>query len=57
MKNNEKKVYAAPKIEVLVVELEQGIAAGSVNSSTPSVDDSFAPGTGGSGWSDDESGF
>lgn len=57
MKNNEKKVYAAPRIEVLVVELEQGIAAGSATSSTPGVDDSFAPGTGGSGWSDDEGGF
>ncbi len=55
MKNNEKKVYAAPKIEVLVVELEQGIASASTN--TPTVDDSFAPGTGGSGWSDDSSGF
>lgn len=29
MKNSEKQVYVAPSMEVLVVELEQGIAAGS----------------------------
>ncbi|NQD70243.1 hypothetical protein HP439_05855 [Sphingobacterium shayense] len=55
MKNNEKKVYAAPKIEALIVELEQGIASASTN--TPAIDDSFEQGTGGSGWSDDTSGF
>lgn len=57
MKNNQKMAYAAPKIEVLVVELEQGIAAGSASSSTPTVDDSFEQGTGGAGWGDDTPGF
>ncbi|MFD1771596.1 hypothetical protein [Sphingobacterium suaedae] len=42
MKKHEKKVYVVPTMEVLVVELEQGIAAGSGTgspSASPSVDD------------------
>lgn len=56
MKTHEKKAYVAPSLEVLVVELEQGIAAGSLSSS-PQVDDSFGQGSGSTGWSGDESGF
>lgn len=51
MKNSEKKAYAAPKIEVLVVELEQGIAGASTN--TPGVE-SYGQGTDpGASWSGD----
>lgn len=57
MKNSEKKVYVAPSMEVLVVELEQGIAAGSATTGAPQVDNSFAPGSGSTGWSDDSTGF
>lgn len=40
MKNQEKLAYEAPEMKVLVVELEQGIAAASsVGSSTPSIND------------------
>jgi len=40
MKNNVNKVYEAPSMTVLVVELEQGIAAASGSASpSPSVDD------------------
>ena len=55
MKTHEKKAYEAPSLEVLVVELEQGIAAASLN--TPQIDDSFGPGSSSTGWSSDESGF
>lgn len=48
MKNSEKKVYVAPSMEVLVVELEQGIAAGSgaTAGATPESND-WGTGTGG----------
>ncbi|WP_175992138.1 hypothetical protein [Sphingobacterium sp. CZ-UAM] len=57
MNKNAKKMYVAPSIREHVVELEQGIAAGS-QPATPgaggvTVDD--AEGSGGSGW--DTSGF
>ena len=55
MKTNEKKVYATPQMEILVVELEQGIASASTN--TPAVDDSYGQGTSSTGWGSDESGF
>lgn len=57
MEENKKMNYKAPVIEVLLVELEEGIAGGSASSSTPAVDDSFAPGSGSTGYSSDESGF
>lgn len=45
----EKKTYVAPTIEVLTIELEQGIAAGSATGTpTPGVDD-WGDGSDGSG--------
>ncbi|QQD15531.1 hypothetical protein [Sphingobacterium sp. UDSM-2020] len=49
MNKNNRKMYVAPTIEELVIELEQGIAAGSGNAGpTPSVDD-FIEGGGSAG--------
>ncbi len=40
MKNNQKKVYVQPTMEVVHIELEQGIAAGSAEAvASPSVSD------------------
>lgn len=51
MKNQEKLAYEAPEMKVLVVELEQGIAAASsVGSSTPSINDWGEGGGGGGNW-------
>jgi len=46
----EKKTYETPFIQVLTIELEQGIAAGSAGTGTPNpgVDD-WGNGSGGSG--------
>ncbi|MGE8428810.1 MAG: hypothetical protein ACN6O7_13075 [Sphingobacterium sp.] len=53
MNKNAKKMYVAPSIKEHVVELEQGIAAGSgggtTNSSSPSVTD-VENADGGQGW-------
>lgn len=47
--NKNKKLYVTPQIEDHVIELEQGIAAGSGNAApAPSVDD-FTEGGGGAG--------
>ncbi|MEN5086414.1 hypothetical protein ABE426_08085 [Sphingobacterium faecium] len=48
--NKNKKMYIAPTIEELVIELEQGIAAGSGNAQpgAPTVNDE--DGAGGSSW-------
>ncbi|MVZ63633.1 hypothetical protein [Sphingobacterium humi] len=56
MKTQLKKTYEAPSMEVLVVELEQGIAAASLNSS-PQIDDTFGQGSSSTGWNTDDSGF
>jgi hypothetical protein len=50
MNKNNKKMYIAPTIEELVIELEQGIAAGSGNAQpgAPAINDE--EGAGGSGW-------
>ncbi|WP_187773930.1 hypothetical protein [Sphingobacterium hotanense] len=45
MKNNVKKVYEAPAMQVYIVELEQGIAAASGNASETLSD--WTDGTGG----------
>jgi len=51
MNKNAKKMYVAPSIKEHVVELEQGIAAGSgtAGSSSPSVTD-VESADGGQGW-------
>ena len=54
MNKNAKKMYVAPSIKEHVVELEQGIAAGSGTASpgsSPSLNEE--KGTGGSGWNTD----
>lgn len=50
MNKNTKKMYIAPTIEELVVELEQGIAAGSgaAQPGAPTINDQ--DGAGASGW-------
>jgi len=53
MKKKENQVYEAPQMKVLVVELEQGIAAASGAASpgaSPSVDDWGDGGSGGGNW-------
>ncbi len=53
MKKKENQVYEAPEMKVLVVELEQGIAAASGAASpgaTPGVDDWGDGGSGGGNW-------
>lgn len=52
--NKNKKMYIAPTIEELVIELEQGIAAGSGNSQSgvPSATD-IGDGSGGQDWDAD----
>lgn len=54
MKNNENKIYEAPSMKVLIVELEQGIAAasGSANPSTPASVDDWTGGVDGTGRAD-----
>lgn len=53
MKKNVKKVYVSPSIKENIIELEQGIAAGSQQAQpgTPSVNDP-GNGEGGSGFGD-----
>jgi len=49
MKRNEKQIYEAPDLKVLIVELEQGIASASASpDSAPTVDD-WGTGPGGGG--------
>lgn len=51
MKTKTKKAYVAPQIEMLVIELEQGIAASSVSSSAPEVE-GHGDGSNQSSWGD-----
>ena len=53
MKNQEKLTYEAPEMEVLLVELEQGIAAASTN---PGIE-GFGSGTSHDSWSGDDNSF
>lgn len=54
MKNQQKLAYEAPEMEVLVVELEQGIAAASnVGSVSPSINDWGGGDNGGGIWDAD----
>ncbi|WP_165793085.1 hypothetical protein [Sphingobacterium haloxyli] len=53
MKTIKKMQYVAPTVEVLEIEMEEGIAGGSAApGATPTVD-GYGTGTGSSGWSDD----
>ena len=52
MKTIEKKQYVTPKLDVVLVELEEGIAQTSTVLGNPTIDD-HGTGTGHSGWSDD----
>ncbi|WP_181151508.1 hypothetical protein [Sphingobacterium gobiense] len=53
MKTIKKMQYVAPTVEVLEIEMEEGIAGGSaVPGSTPQVND-FGTGSTTNGWSDD----
>lgn len=53
METIKKMKYVSPTLEVVVVELEEGIAGGSAApGANPQVDD-YGTGTGSSGWSDD----
>lgn len=57
MKTIKKMKYVAPTVEVLEIEMEEGIAGGSAApGASPTVDD-YGTGTGSSGWSGDDSGF
>lgn len=49
---NKKKKYVSPVLEVVHIEMEEGIAGGSATSGTPEVE-GFGSGTGSNGWSDD----
>lgn len=50
MKNQQKLAYEAPEMEVLVVELEQGIASAS---GAPSINDWGSGDSGGGNWDAD----
>lgn len=50
MNKNNKKMYIAPTVEELVIELEQGIAAGSGNAGPGGATINDDEGSGGSGW-------
>lgn len=49
MKNNEKKIYETPTMQVHLVELEQGIAAASGSADTTLSDWNEGPGGGSNG--------
>ena len=54
MKTNQKKEYVSPQIDVILIELEEGIAQTStVTNTTPQVND-FGDGGTSRGWSDDQ---
>lgn len=55
---NKKMQYVAPALEVVQIEMEEGIAGGSAAPGASPQVDGFGSGTGSTGWSDgDDSGF